>query len=186
MENSFYSDDELIKLGLKSFGRDVFISRFVNFYNAEEIEIGNNVRIDDFCILSGKIKLGSHIHVSAFSALYGRFGIELEDYTGLSPRCTLFSAVDDFSGKFMIGPMIKTKYTNVTTGKILIKKYSQIGCNTVILPGVEVGEGSAVGALSLVTKDLQPWKLYAGIPAKEIKDRSKDMLRFVSYDLRLI
>lgn len=57
------------------------------------MQIGDNVRIDDFCILSGEITLGSNIHIGAYSALYGSMGIELENNTGISPRSTLFSAM---------------------------------------------------------------------------------------------
>ena len=65
MNNSFLSIDEIKKIGLKSFGKNVFVSRYANFYSPETIEIGNNVRIDDFCILSGEIKLSNYIHISA-------------------------------------------------------------------------------------------------------------------------
>ena len=165
-------------MGFISVGENVFISRFANFYDSKTIEIGNHVRIDDFCILTGNIKLNNYIHISAHSVLYGRFGIELEDYTGLSPRCTLFSASDDFSGDYMISPMVDSKYTKVYGGKIILKKYSQIGCNCVVLPSVTIGEGVAVGALSLITNDLDPWKIYGGIPARFIKERSRKMLEF--------
>lgn len=178
MDNSFYSREELISIGFRKIGENVLVSRLARFYGIEDIEIGHNVRIDDFCILSGQITLGNYIHISAYSALYGKFGIEMEDYTGLSPRCTLFSASDDFSGNYLIGPMSDKKFTNVTGGKIMIKKYCQLGCSTVVLPSVTINEGVAVGAVSLVINDLEPWKIYAGIPAKYLKNRSKNLLRF--------
>ena len=177
--NSFYSQEELKQLGLKSFGNNVLISRKVSIYVAEKIEIGNHVRIDDFCILSGKIKLGSNIHISAYCALYGSYGIEMEDYTGLSPRCTIFSATDDFSGNFLIGPMIDKELTNVTGGRVLIKKYSQIGVNCVVMPNLTIEEGVAVGAMSLITKNLTDWSIYVGIPALKIKNRSKKLLHLI-------
>jgi len=176
MQNSFYSSQELSTLGFKAIGQNAFVSRFAQFYSIENIEIGNNVRIDDFCILSGNIKLGNNIHISAYTAIYGKFGVEMEDYTGLSPRCTVFSATDDFSGDYLIGPMVDSKFTNVIGGKVLIKKYSQIGSNSVILPGVTVNEGVAVGAMSLVIHDLDEWKIYKGIPAKFHKMRNKKLL----------
>lgn len=178
MENSFYSSEELKSIGFREVGDNVLISRFARFYDIKNIEIGNNVRIDDFCLLSGTIKLGNYIHISAFSALYGKFGIEMEDYSGLSPRCTVFSASDDFSGDYFIGPMIDQKYTNVKGGKVHIGKYSQLGCNCVVLPCISISEGVAVGAMSLVTEDLLPWKIYKGIPARYLKDRNKNLLRF--------
>lgn len=98
MKNSFNTPNELIEIGFKNFGNNVSIGRLAKFYGAENIEIGNNVRIDDFCLLSGNICLGNYIHISAYSALYGKFGIVMQDYSGLSPRCTILSATDDFEG----------------------------------------------------------------------------------------
>lgn len=179
MTNSFYSPKELKKLGFKNYGENVLVSRKASLYSPIRIELGNNVRIDDFCILSGTIKIGSFVHISAYSALYGKFGIEMEDYTGLSPRCTVFSATDDFSGSYLIGPMVDKKFTNVTGGRVLIKKYSQIGANCVILPKVIVNEGVATGAMCLINKDLEEWNIYAGVPAKFIKKRSKELLNLI-------
>ncbi|MDR1737609.1 MAG: acyltransferase [Candidatus Symbiothrix sp.] len=176
---SFYTEKELAALGLKSYGKNVLISRKASIYSPEKISIGSNVRIDDFCILSGEIMLGNYIHIAAYCALYGGFGIEMQDYSGLSPRCTVFSATDDFSGNFLISPMVDDEKTNVTGGKITIKQYSQIGANCVILPDITVGEGAAVGAMSLVNKNLDEWGIYAGIPAKKIKERERELLKFV-------
>lgn len=176
MQNSFYDQKELKKLGFSKVGKNVLISRNASFYGVKNIEIGSNVRIDDFCILSGTIKLKSHIHISAYCALYGFFGIEIDDYSGLSPRCTLFSATDDFSGDNLIGPMVSQELTNVTGGKIHIHKYSQIGAGSIILPNVNISEGVSVGALSLINRDLEKWTIYAGIPAKAMKKRSMKLL----------
>ena len=173
--SSFYTNEELSNLGLKKFGDRVFISRYARFYYPETITIGNNVRIDDFCILSGNIILGSNIHISAYVALYGTKGILLENYTGISPRCSLFSAMDDFSGKYLIGPIHPNELTNVTGGKIILKQYSQIGAHCVVFPNVTIGEGSVVGACSLITKSLDDWGIFAGIPAKWIKPREKNI-----------
>ncbi|MHB8773436.1 MAG: acyltransferase [Syntrophales bacterium] len=179
METSFYSRAELKKIGLKSLGKNVLISRFAQLYSPESIEIGNNVRIDDFCIIAGNIKLGSFIHISAYCALYGKFGIEMRDFSGLSPRCTLLSASDDFSGNYLIGPMVDKNFTHVTGGRIIISKYSQTGAGCVLLPGVTIGEGVTVGAMSLINKDLNAWGIYKGIPAVYYKRRSKNLLKYV-------
>jgi len=179
MNNSFLSPEELMQLGLKSYGTKVLISRKASFYGAEHISIGDNVRIDDFCVLSGTITIGSHIHISTYVALYGANGIVLEDYTGISPRGTIFSAVDDFSGDFLIGPNHDKKLTNVTGGTVTLRRYSQLGAGTIVFPNVEIKEGTVTGALSLVTKSTEPWSVYAGIPAKKIKERKKGLLKLV-------
>jgi len=180
MNNSFYSPQELHFLGFKSLGDNVLISQKACFYGIEKISIGSHVRIDDFCILSGDITLGSHIHISAYCALYGSLGIEMEDYTGLSPRCSVFSASDDFSGNYLIGPMVEKELTHVTGGKVLIRKHSQVGAGSVILPNLTIGEGVAVGAMSLVNRTLAEWTIYAGIPVKRMAKRTKELLKLIS------
>lgn len=155
------------------------ISRKASFYGVSRMSIGDNVRIDDLCILSGNITLGSHIHISAYVALYGAEGIVLEDYTGISPRSTIYSAMDDFSGDYLIGPIHPEECTNVTGGKVHVKKYSQIGANCVIFPNLTIEEGVVVGAYSMVRHSLESWKIYAGIPVKPLKLRNKNMLNYV-------
>lgn len=177
MTTSFYTQQELSLLGLKSYGENVRISRYAQIYSPEKISIGNNVRIDDFCILSGCITIGSHIHIAAYCALHaGSYSIEMEDYTGLSARATIYAAMDDFSGDYLIGPIHDDKYTNVTGGSVKICKYAQIGAGGLVFPSVCVGEGAVLGAMSMTKQELAPWSIYAGVPAKKIKQRNKRLL----------
>lgn len=176
---SFYSEEELLSMGFKSIGKGCCISRKASFYGISRMSIGDNVRIDDFCILSGNITLGSHIHISAYVALYGAEGIVLEDYTGISPRGTIYSAMDDFSGNYLIGPIHPEEYTNVKGGLVTVRKYSQIGANSVVFPNLTIEEGVVVGACSLVRHSLDAWGIYVGTPVKRLKDRSKQLLIFI-------
>ena len=176
--NSFYTREELFQVGFKNLGENVLISKKTSIYSPEKITIGNHVRIDDFCLLSGQITLGDYIHISAYSALYGKFGIIMEDYTGLSPRTTIFSASDDFGGDFLISPMVKDEYTNIMGGMVTIRRFSQIGSGSIILPDLIINEGVAIGAMSLVKKSIEEWSIYGGNPLKFIKKRKKGLLRF--------
>lgn len=173
---SFYSEEELSLLGLGQYGKDVRISRKASLYNPQKLRIGDHVRIDDFCILSGEITLGSYIHISAYTAVYGAQGVVMDDFSGLSPRVTLFSAMDDFSGDYLINPMVDSGFTNVQGGKIHIGKYVQIGAGSIVFPRIEIAEGSVVGALSLVNRSLPAWGIYGGIPARFLKERRKGLL----------
>lgn len=179
VQTSFLSREELSQIGLKSFGNNVLISRYARLYSPNKISIGDNVRIDDFCILSGEVKLGSHIHVSPYVALYGGMSIEFEDYTGISAHSVVYSAMDDFGGDFLVGSVHPEQLTNVTGGKVLVKRFSQIGVNCVVFPNLTIGEGVAVGACSLVTKSLGSWGIYVGVPAKFFKQRHKGLLNLV-------
>lgn len=177
-DTSFLSKQELHNLGLKNFGNNVFISRKASFYNKDKISLGDNVRIDDFCILSDDITIGSYVHIAAYSALYGKNGILIGNFCGLSPRVTIFSAIDDFSGEFMISPMVPIEFTNVNGGLVVFKNFVQIGVNSIVFPGVTLEEGVVVGAMSLVKTNLKEWTINAGIPAKYLKDRKKTLLNF--------
>lgn len=176
MADSFLTVDELKNLGLKSFGQNVLISRKASIYGAESINIGNHVRIDDFCILSGKISIGSYVHISAYTALYGKSGIEINDFVTISGRVLVYSENDDYSGEFMMNPMVPSEFTNVHCAKVIFGKHSIIASGSIILQGVTLGEGACVGSMSLVKSDIEPWMIYAGVPAKQIKVRSQHIL----------
>ena len=174
---SFYTVEELEQIGFSKIGTNVLISRKASIYGAEEMVIGNNVLIDDFCILSGKITIGDFVHIAAYSALFGGSeGIELKDFSGLSSRCVIYASSDDYSGNSLTNPTIPDKYTNVTNQKVILEKHVIIGTGSIIMPGVIIGEGSAIGSMSLVNKSVQPWGMYIGIPCKKVKDRSKTLL----------
>ncbi|NLA21613.1 MAG: acyltransferase [Candidatus Marinimicrobia bacterium] len=176
MITSFYNEEEIVKLGLKKYGKNVLISRKASFYSPELIQLGSNVRIDDFCILSGNISIGSYVHISAYTALYGKFGICIEDFVTISGRVLVYSQTDDYSGEVMTNPMVNPNLTRVTGGPVVFKKHSIIAAGCIIFPEVTIGEGAAIGAMSLVNKNLEPWSIYVGIPAKYLKPRSKKII----------
>jgi len=175
---SFFNNSELSSLQFKSIGNKVNISRLASFYDIRNISIGNNVRIDDFCILSGNITLGNNIHIAAGTYLFGgNAGIILKDFSNLSSRIAIYAESDDYSGITLTNPTIPNIYKNLTKKLVVINKHVIIGTGSVILPGVDIGEGVAIGALSLVNKSLPPWKICVGIPAVPVKERKKDLLK---------
>lgn len=177
--NSFYTSCELKELGLESFGDNVLISYKVSIYGAEKISIGNNVRIDDFCILSGKITIGDYIHIAAYTALYGGDkGIFIHDFANLSSKISVYSISDDYSGETMTNPMIPDKFKNIQSEEVIIERHVIIGSGCVVLPGVVLKEGSSFGAMSLVNRSSESWSINVGIPFKKIKDRDKKLLKF--------
>lgn len=176
--SSFYSEEELKNLGLKSYGMNVLVSRKASLYDVENISVGNNVRIDDFCILSGKITLGDYIHIAAHSSLYASdIGIEMKNFTCISSRVAVYAITDDYSGDYLTNSTVPEKYRNVISGKVTLEKHVLVGANSVILPDVTLKEGSAFGAFSLIIKDSDPWTMNIGTPAAYYKDRSKDLLQ---------
>ncbi len=174
---SYYSEEELVYLGLKSYGKNVKISRHACFYGASNISVGDNIRIDDFCIFSGCVTLGNNIHVAAYTALYGGTeGIVIEDFANISSRIGIYSKSDDYSGETMTNPTIPDEYKNVHSAPVYIGRHVIIGSNSVILPGVVISEGSSFGSFSFINHNSEPWSINVGIPFRKIKDRSRKLL----------
>ncbi len=176
--DSYLSEEELEHLHFKRIGKDVRISRRAVFYLSENIEIGSHVRIDDFSFLSGGsgIYIGNYVHIAAYSALYGKFGIEIGNYVNISSRVSIYSTSDDYSGDAMTGPLVDPQYINDIGTKIVIDDHAIIGTGSVLLPGALLHQGVAVGAMSLVKRELDEFGIYAGRPVRFIKDRSRKVL----------
>ncbi|HVX50757.1 MAG TPA: acyltransferase [Chitinophagaceae bacterium] len=172
---AYLDETTLETLNFKSLGLNVKISDKASIYGSERISLGNNVRIDDFCILSagdGGIELGNYIHIAAYCSLIGKALIKMEDFSGLSSKVAIYSSSDDYSGNFLTNPTVPQQFTNVVNGPVILRKHVIIGVFACILPNVEIGAGSAVGSYSLVTKNIEPGVIVSGVPARFLKKRS--------------
>ena len=159
-------------------GKNCKISDKISVYN-DDITIGDNVRIDDWCLLSGHISIGSHIHIAVGNYFYGGSGIVLGDFSQFGPKSTYLSESDDFFGESLVGPCTPMKYKpKYSRGQIIIGRHGLIGAHCVVLPGVAIREGASIGACSLVRDDCNPWSIYAGVPARFIRAREKKMLEY--------
>jgi dTDP-4-amino-4,6-dideoxy-D-glucose acyltransferase len=174
------SEIDLKDKGFKFLGKNIQISDRASLYGIENISIGNNVRIDDFAIIiaTGDVKIGNYVSIHNFCFLGGKYEIELNDFVTLAPGVKIFSASDDYFGNNMTGIMVPKKFTGGDKGKVILEKHVIVGSGSVILPKLTVGIGSSIGSLSLVKNDLDPWYVYAGIPVKKIKCRSKKLLDY--------
>jgi galactoside O-acetyltransferase len=183
MQNPFdpgyYESEELRSFGFKAVGENVLIARNCTIIGLENIEIGGHVRIDGgthIIAASGSVLLGSYIHIGGGCHLSARGGIEMASYSGLSQGAKIYSASDDYSGRHMTNPTVPEQYTGVRVAPVALGRHAIVGAGSVILPGCHVGEGVAVGALSVVTRPLDAWGVYAGTPACRIADRRRDLL----------
>ena len=176
----YFTEDELSQFGFLNVGNNVRVARNCVIVGQENVSLGNNVRIDGPTVLSassGHIRIGSHVHIGGMCFLAGGGGIEMEDFTGLSQDVRVYSASDDYSGTALTNPTVPWRYLNLKVEAVRLERHVIVGSGTVILPGCTIGEGSSVGAMSLVTKNLDPWGVYFGTPVKRLKRRSKNLLR---------
>jgi dTDP-4-amino-4,6-dideoxy-D-glucose acyltransferase len=188
MITSNYTKEELLTLGIASVGENVQVSRKCSMYGASRISFGNNVRIDDFCVLSagsGGISIGSFVHIAVFSSIQGEGPIVLKDFVGLSSRVSVYSSNDDYFGTYLSNPTVPAQFTGIQSGPVTIGKHVLVGSGSVILPNVNVGNGAVVGALSLIQENCEEFYIYKGNPAKKLLKRSKNLLevekQFIEY-----
>jgi galactoside O-acetyltransferase len=183
---SYLDEHELAGMGFRRLGREVKISRKASIYNARNMAIGDHSRIDDFCILSAgddaTFSVGEHVHVACHSTLIGKADITLEAFSNLSSRVSVYSSSDDFSGAAMTNPTVPADFTHVISAPVVIGAHAVIGCGSVVLPGVTVAYGCAIGALSLVARSTEACGIYAGAPLRRLRDRERG---FESAEARL-
>jgi acetyltransferase-like isoleucine patch superfamily enzyme len=175
---AYLSHAQLLEMNLKKLGTNVLISDKASIYKADQIEIGDNSRIDDFCAISGRVKIGRNVHISAFCSVSGGTeGICLDDFSGLAYGCHVFSQSDDYTGLTLTNLTVPPELKKEKRGRVHIGRHCIIGANSVVFPGVIMAEGCALGAMSLLATSTEPWAMYFGTPARRIWDRKKDMLR---------
>ena len=176
---SGYHDGEALRAaGIGAAGQGVRIHRAANVYGLDRLFLGDDVTIDAYVslIASGEIRIGSNVHIGAYCHLSGGEGIVMEDFSGLSQGVRIYTRSDDYSGRSLTNPTTPDDLKTIARGAVRLGRHVIVGANSVILPGVTIGEGSAVGALSLVNRSLPPWEIWGGIPARRLGARDRRLL----------
>ncbi|OCB23474.1 O-acetyltransferase [Mycobacterium malmoense] len=174
---AYLDREQLARFGFKRLGRHVKVSDRAAVHNADQIEIGDYSRIDDFCVLSGRIVMGRNVHLAVLVNIAGGSeGVFLDDFSGIAYGSHVFSQTDDYSGRYLTGPTLPLKYRKEAKLPVRVGRHSIVGAGSMILPGVELGEGTSIGAGSVVTKSTPAWSICVGSPARKIKDRRRDLL----------
>ena len=176
---------------LKSIGQDARVYRYARLLRPEMIEIGNSVIIDDLVALDGGLgtTIGDFTHLAGHGLYAGGGKLTVGNFCGLSGGICVYTGSDDFVGLSMGNPTIPYPFRQPKRSFVRIGDHVQIGANSVVLPGVTIGEGAAIGAMSLVLHDCEPWTIYAGVPARALRARPRErileleaQLRQVAYD----
>lgn len=141
--------------------------------NKGNLRIGYKSQIDDFVFFNcgEESILGDFVHIASFCSVIGGGKFYMEHFSGLSVGCRIITGSDDFMGGALTNPTVPSQYTNVKKSVIRIGKHAILGTNVTVLPGVEIGEGAAVGAGAIVRKNLEPWTIYVGPECKPLKAR---------------
>jgi galactoside O-acetyltransferase len=179
LQSRYLTEDDLAGFGFRKLGKNVRISGDARIYGPENISIGDNVRIDDFVTMvavKGSISVGNYVFIARGTHLSGAFGIELHDFSSMAANTVIYSASDDYTGKSMTAQVIPEEFTSYVGGPVIVGRHVIIGSACSIIGPAAIGEGCSIGAMSLVHKDLEPWGIYVGVPAKRMKERSGALL----------
>ena len=160
-----------------NYGDDFYIHEDVVIKRKAQASFGNHVAIDKGFYCTTQISVGDYVHISPYCTVIGGKDsiFIMENFTGLSAGCRIVCCGDDYTSGHLMNPTVPIKYRKIKNDKVVLKKFSCLGTNCVVLPGVTIAEGSVIGANSLVNKSTEPWTVYVGSPAKPIKKRSKEL-----------
>lgn len=84
----------------------------------------------------------------------------------------------------MANSLIPKKYKKEIFSAVSVEQHAIVGAGSIIMPGVILREGTAVGAMALVTRSTEAWGIYTGIPARRQRDRSKELLSLADQFIR--
>lgn len=173
----YLSRDALEAAGFKRLGKGVKVSDRASIYDAGLIELGDFCRIDDFCVVSGNVSTGRNVYIGPQCLIAGGTeGIVFSDFTTLAYQVQVFTQSDDYSGATLTNPTIPRQFKNETKARVFLGRHVIVGAGSVVFPGVHLAEGCSVGAMSLILRSTTAWGIYAGSPAKRLKDRKRDLL----------
>ncbi|MBI2478224.1 MAG: acyltransferase [Planctomycetia bacterium] len=160
-----------------SVGTDVRIAPEAIIRYPQMVQVGDHVTIDPFTIATTQLSLGSYIHIAPHCSIIGgpKSRLVMHDCSALCAGCRVIAGSDDFFPAAFLGNCtIPDEMRNTTYSTVTIERFATLGTNVVVLPGVTIGEGAIVWAGALVSKDLAPWGIYRGTPAKRVASRPKD------------
>ena len=176
LQSKYLDENDLLDLGIGSVGHNVRVSEHATIVGLKNISLGNNIRIDSHVVILSKqgfLSVGDNVHIEPLSSIVAHFDVIIGSYCTISHGVRIFTASADYSGDYFTNVFPDSKFQKPKTGSIVLKDHVIIGGNSVVMPGVTMDEGAAIGALSFVRNSIEGWSIYAGNPLKRIGNRKK-------------
>lgn len=155
---------------VSSLGDNVLFEEGVLIFHPENIEIGNNVYIGHRTILKAyhlnKLQIGNNTWIGQDCFFHSGGGIVIGNEVGIGPKVSILTSQHrpgDSKEPVLFSPLeFKT---------VVLEDGCDIGVNSTILPGVTIGRGAIIAAGAVVNKNVSPYEVWGGVPAKKIADR---------------
>ncbi len=139
----------------------------------EQVHIDDTSRIDGFVKIEGGegVHIGAYVHVASFAHLnIGGGELVIEDYAAVASGGKVITGSNQIDAP-SCSAVAPADMQKIKRSKVVIRKYAVLFTNAVVLPGVTIGEGAAIAAGAVVTKDVPAWEIWGGVPAKKIGHR---------------
>lgn len=167
---------EITRFGDFKYGNDIRIgqSTRINILKNSNLYMGDNINISrQVYLFPASIKIGNNVNIQDNVRIYGN--ISIENDVIIAPNVLISSGNHVFNKEKGLTIMEQDKKYKSDNKTIVIEDDCWIGINVVITPGVRIAKGCVIGANSVVTKDTLPYSVYAGTPARKIKNRYEDV-----------
>ena len=159
----------IVRALAQSVGNGVTVGRGVIFRHPETFTIGDGVFLGDQAVIQGRVDgtchIGDHVWIGPQAYLDAR-NLVIEEYVGWGPGAKVLGSTH--TGVPSSVPVIQT---DLEIKPVRIGAWADIGVNAIVLPGVTIGRGAIVGAGAVVTADVEPFAIVAGVPARFIRRR---------------
>lgn len=165
-----YGDGDFRLSDLASVGDNVIVEKGALIIKPERVRIGSNVYIGHYAVLRGydgaEMAIGDDTWIGQFCYLNSAGGLEIGSRVGIGPGVKIMTSKHGEEGR-----EIPVLLCDLEFARVRIESECDLGMGSIILPGVTVGRGSQVGAGSVVTRDVEPYAIVAGVPARKIGER---------------
>lgn len=172
---------------LKSCGKDVRIADSAVIRYPDLVSIGDHVAIDDFVVITTAMDIGDYVHIASHTSIIGGRHSKciMEHFSAIAAGGRIVCGSDDYLGSGLTNPTVPAQYrADVKYTTVHMGRHALFGSNCVCHPGVTAAEGAVVGSCSLINKDLEPWTLYMGVPARAARPRPSEKMLRLEAELR--
>jgi len=164
---------ENVRESLKYCGKNVILFPLCKIVHPEFVYIDDESKIYDFTFIDGKyVKIGKYVTLTWQCLIEGHMQTTIGDRVFIGPGTKILSSTYKFQG-FYTCEFLPDEVHDTEWGDVTIENDAYIGANSVVMPGVTIGEGALVGSNAFVNKDLDPWGIYVGSPVRKVGERQK-------------
>ncbi len=166
-------------------GKDARLSPQAVIARPELVDIGDYAAIDPFTVIMTAATLGNYVHIGPHCSVLGGWDdrLVMGDFSSLAGGCRIICSSDDCAGEGLTGAAIPLQFRVVRISTVTLQRFVSVGVDVIILPGVTIGEGAAIAPGTMVERDLEPWGLYEGRPARRTGTRPRDRILALAKEL---